>query len=197
MLCMMDALDYSAIPQNRTDGGAFIFGDADAPVTIVAFEDFLCPHCKAYQDTLHAFIEQHVIPGEARLEFRDLPVHGEDAYFAYGLVICATTRHIHFLRAADTMFRLTGEETLSKDHTHTFADELGLNDIQLTTCASENDQFRIDAHIASSNDIQKTPTIVARDNDGKIQTAVLPRQPDLDTLTAFVNKRIEGRNSNT
>jgi protein-disulfide isomerase len=186
---MTDTINYSNIPQTRTEDGAFVFGDPDAPVTIVAFEDFLCPHCKAYQDTLHEFIEQHVIPGEARFEYRDLPVHGEDSYFAYGLVICATTKHIHFLRASDTMFRLTGDEALSKEEAHTFADELGLNDIQLTTCASENDQFRIDASIASANDIQKTPTIVVRDENGDIQTDALPRQPDLETLTAFIEER--------
>ena len=184
----MSEMDYSTITQSRTDDGAFILGDSDAPVTIVAFEDFLCPHCKAYQDTLHEFIKQHVISGEARFEYRELPVHGDDSYFAYGLVICATTKHIHFLRAADTMFRLTGDESLSKEQAHTFADELGLNDIQLTTCASENDQFRIDASIASAHDIQATPTIVTRDANGDLQTDTLPRQPDLETLTAFIEE---------
>ena len=36
---------YAGIPRDRTEDGAFILGFEEAPVTLVVFEDFLCPHC--------------------------------------------------------------------------------------------------------------------------------------------------------
>jgi protein-disulfide isomerase len=180
-------LDYQDIPQHRTEDGAFILGQPDAPVTIVAFEDLLCPHCKSYQSTLNTFIEDYVIPGKARLEYRLLPVHGDDSIFAYSLVICAAEKNTHFWKAVETMFQIAGgDESLNKEQAHTFADELEFTDIRLTTCASENEQFRIDAVLATANEINATPTIAARDADDNLDTDILPRQPDLDALRHVV-----------
>src|SRR4051794_33993937 len=42
---------YSDIPQSRTEDGAFVLGDPDAPITIIEFLDWGCPHCQAYKPT--------------------------------------------------------------------------------------------------------------------------------------------------
>ena len=57
---------FADIPQSRTEDGAFVLGDPDAPVTIVEFADFMCPHCQAYQTTVNRFIEQYVATGQAK-----------------------------------------------------------------------------------------------------------------------------------
>lgn len=54
--------------------GAFVLGSPDAPVTIVEFLDFRCPHCQTYASTIDQVIEELVIPGAARLELRVFPV---------------------------------------------------------------------------------------------------------------------------
>src|SRR4051812_21621616 len=58
------SVDYSKIPQGRTDDGAFILGDPAAPVTVMAFEDFLCPHCQDYQSVITRFIKEQVATGK-------------------------------------------------------------------------------------------------------------------------------------
>ena len=51
-----NVFDYSGIPQTRSDDGAFVLGEADAPITIVEFADFLCPHCQTYHATMQKVI---------------------------------------------------------------------------------------------------------------------------------------------
>ncbi|MFB6218489.1 MAG: DsbA family protein [Halobacteriaceae archaeon] len=79
-------------------------GDADAPVTVLAFEDFACPHCRRFAlDVLPRLRSEYVGPGTVRYEHHDfpIPVHerwswrvpsaaravqaelGEEAFFAY------------------------------------------------------------------------------------------------------------------
>ena len=67
------SIDYSSIPQARQADGGFVLGNPDAPVTIVAFEDFICPHCQAYEPTIDQFISKYVATGLARFEYRFLP----------------------------------------------------------------------------------------------------------------------------
>ena len=55
--------DYSEIPQSFTDDGAPVLGDPNAPITIVEFADFMCPHCQEYTETIGRVIEEHVITG--------------------------------------------------------------------------------------------------------------------------------------
>ncbi|MCA9914621.1 MAG: thioredoxin domain-containing protein, partial [Anaerolineae bacterium] len=67
-------LVLDGIPRTRTSDGAFIIGNPDARVTVVAFEDFLCSHCQSYQSTVKEFMRQYVATGQARFEFRMLPI---------------------------------------------------------------------------------------------------------------------------
>ena len=45
-------------------------GNADAPASIVLFEDFLCPHCAAFSEDVQPKLEQDLVKtGQARLYF--------------------------------------------------------------------------------------------------------------------------------
>jgi protein-disulfide isomerase len=37
---------FARLPQTRTADGGFVVGAADAPITIVEFADYACPHCQ-------------------------------------------------------------------------------------------------------------------------------------------------------
>lgn len=79
-------------------------GDPDADVTVLAFEDYACPHCAAYVlDVLPELERAYVEPGTIRYEHHDYPIPvdgqwswaaagaaravqaaaGDDAFFAY------------------------------------------------------------------------------------------------------------------
>lgn len=57
-----------------------MLGDPDAPVTIVAFEDFKCPVCKSFEQTVVPRIEQELIEtGEANFVFINYQFLGPDS----------------------------------------------------------------------------------------------------------------------
>ncbi len=56
-------------------------GDPDADVTVVAFEDFACPHCRTYQaDVVPTLRQEYIDPGRIRYEHRDLPIPVDDKW---------------------------------------------------------------------------------------------------------------------
>jgi len=58
-----------------------VAGDPDAGVTVMAFEDFACPHCRTYQaDVVPTIREEYVDPGRIRYEHRDLPIPVDDRW---------------------------------------------------------------------------------------------------------------------
>ena len=83
-------IDYSTIPQSRGEDGAFILGDPNAPVTLIEFADFVCPHCVTYEATVSQFIKDYVATGQAKLEYRMFPTAGGDmTRFAGQIAECA------------------------------------------------------------------------------------------------------------
>lgn len=52
-----------------------IQGDGDSEVVVRVFEDFTCPHCKTYQDTIYPdLFENYIQPEKIRYEFYDFPL---------------------------------------------------------------------------------------------------------------------------
>lgn len=52
-----------------------VFGDKDAPVTIVEFSDFECPYCtKAYNNALKQVKSEYVDKGLVNIVYRDFPL---------------------------------------------------------------------------------------------------------------------------
>lgn len=68
---------------NREADDPRALGDADAPVVMIQWADFICPFCGVFaRDTEPALIERFVEEGLLRIEWRDLPFQGEEAVLA-------------------------------------------------------------------------------------------------------------------
>ncbi|MEO1288032.1 MAG: thioredoxin domain-containing protein [Chloroflexota bacterium] len=183
------SLNYDGVYAERTEDGAFILGDPDAPITVVAWEDFLCPHCQSYQSTVKKFIQDYVFTGQARFEFRMLPISTQ-SQFIFGLVECAAEVQddpLAFWPAHDAMFRLTTTSGASFDGAD-FAREIGVPYSELLDCAETADQFQIDQQLASqqNNQITGTPAVAWRDNTGRLRLDVINRQPNNEQLANLV-----------
>jgi len=63
-----------AIGDDPAAGAHVIYGKEDAPVTIVEFSNYLCPHCKHHaEQSLPLIFKEYVDTGKVRYVFRDLP----------------------------------------------------------------------------------------------------------------------------
>ena len=55
-------------------------GAVDAPVVLVEFADYRCPFCGVYaRETLPKLIDEYVAKGQLRIEWRDMPIFGEQS----------------------------------------------------------------------------------------------------------------------
>lgn len=71
----VDTTLVDGIPQEGTTLGA-----ADAKVTLIMWEDFQCPACRAYQEAAFpGIVEEYVRTGKAKVEFKGLAFIGEDS----------------------------------------------------------------------------------------------------------------------
>ncbi|MGB1289119.1 MAG: DsbA family protein, partial [Aggregatilineales bacterium] len=178
---------YAGIPQTRTEDGAYVLGFEDAPITIVAFEDFLCPHCQRYQAVLQPFIEQYVVTGQAKFEFRMLATQ-QISNVVMGLAQCAeTARPGTFWDAHDLLFELASEvEQFDETTVVRFADDLSVATSDLAPCATTTTQHQVDQQLAAEMGVGGTPTVMVRYADGELVYLPDTRTPSLEELAAIV-----------
>lgn len=183
--------DYSQIPQSVTADGAHVLGDPDAPITVVEFADFRCPHCQSYTSTIARVIENHVATGEAKLEYRYfLTSDGANQGFSSRLVECSVEQGANFWVAHDVMFDLTSRgwnQTSSQD----FANRLDISFGDLLNCVNDATQYQTDMRLGQSNQVTGTPAIRIRYGDGPLQP-ISPQHvsggPSYSVISAAINQ---------
>ncbi|MBP2473924.1 protein-disulfide isomerase [Crossiella equi] len=64
----------------RREGDPFALGRVDAKVVLVEYADYRCPYCAKFStDTRPELIKRYVDSGVLRIEWRDLPMFGEQS----------------------------------------------------------------------------------------------------------------------
>lgn len=183
------SVDYSQIPQERQPDGGFVLGNPDAPVTIVAFEDFLCPHCQRYKSTTEQFISQYVATGLARFEYRFLPaVDPTYSRLSAQFAECADILEPgSFWNAHDVMFELASAARFSNSTPRTFADRMGLSYTKLLECTSEEaNQVDADMQLANQLGASGTPYVMVRYGDSRPQPSQFGQQPTFEQMGLIV-----------
>ena len=184
------SFDYSQIPQGRTDDGGFIIGDADAPLTIVAFEDFLCGHCQSYKTTTEKLISEYVAKGMARFEYRFVPVV-DPAYsrLTATLAECADTLQPgSFWIAHDRLFEIASARRFNDSSARTFAEMMDMSYSELLQCTRDASQVDIDTQLANQLGVTGTPTVFIRYGDGYPQLSPFGNQPTFEQLGQLVEQ---------
>ena len=184
------ATDYSKIPQARQEDGGFVLGDPNAPITVVAFEDFLCGHCQSYNKTTEKFIEQYVATGRARFEYRLLPVvHPGYSRLSAQLAECSDTlRPGSFWNAHDALFQIASARSFSDASSRTFAEMMDMSYTELLECTQDATQVDKDIRLANQNSVTGTPTVFVRYGNGPLQKTRFGQQPNLEQLGILVQQ---------
>lgn len=182
------SVDYSTIPQERQEDGGFVIGNPDAPVTIVAFEDFLCPHCQRYEATTAQFISQYVATGLARFEYRFLPaVDATYSPMTAKLAECAEIlKPGSFWDAHDTLFDIASSARFTNSSPRTFADHMDIPYTDLLECQQDANQVNIDMQLADQLGVSGTPTVLVRYGDSRPQSSQFGQQPTFEQLGLIV-----------
>nr|PZN57254.1 MAG: hypothetical protein DIU68_04515 [Chloroflexota bacterium] len=165
------SVDFSSLEKTRTQDGAFVLGDPDAPVTIVEFADFACPHCQNYRHDIDRFIREHVATGNAKFEYRFFPtVGGALTDFAGKVAVCVDEiRPGAFWEAYDIFYQLAESGQYSDRMGSIIAERLGIDYSQVLDCTSEVNQVQTDVALGRQLGVTGTPAVMIRYGDGQPQ----------------------------
>ena len=185
--------NYAGLSTYRRVDGGFVLGNPDVPLTIVAFEDFLCPYCQIYAETVHQFVDAYVRTGKAQFEFRFYPlVNPQYSATAAKIAECVATQDLgQFWDAHDLLFQFAMTGNLA-DMGANLASLLSLDAAALDDCLDRSIQLLIDTQLGQSASVSGTPAIRARDSEGKLQVIYAGQQPQnkgglsIELLSALV-----------
>ncbi|MGH7594307.1 MAG: DsbA family protein [Gemmatimonadales bacterium] len=83
----------------------YLLGSPSAPVEITEYADYGCPHCADFDQVQFPDLNTRlIIPGKARLRFRDFPIEGANSRVAAHAAACANDQG-HFWDAKEGLFR--------------------------------------------------------------------------------------------
>ena len=133
--------DLAGIPQSGN-----VLGAADAPVTLIQYEDFQCPSCLRYTVDYEPFlIEEYVKPGLMRIELRHFPVVGTESTTAARGAVCAGEQD-RFWEYANRLFVIQAGDGFRPDRgafdepaLTDLAGDLGLDEDAFTACLANPD----------------------------------------------------------
>ena len=140
-----------------------VIGNPQAPITIVAFEDFLCDGCRAQNIMLEELSRTY--PNDVKVIWKDLSIvtipQSSELIHAYGY--CLNEQRL-FTPFKDTFFAnyVTADQSTLDD----IAEELGANARKLSSCLSEGSAYaHLDKNktLARALNIQSVPTFFIND----------------------------------
>lgn len=183
-------VNLSTIPTGLTDDGDPALGAADAPVTIVEYSDYQCPHCASFaQDTLADVIKNYVTAGDVRYIHRDAAILGEESQWAAQAANCAADQE-HFWEYHELLFERQGERNsgaYSRDSLKQYADELGLDTEAFNECVDSNkyaQEVVQETQEAQERGVEGTPTFFVNDE-------VIPGNVPFEQMQEIIDRQLE------
>jgi len=180
-----------------------IYGQANAPITIIEYSDFECPYCQRFHETPKKVVD--AMPGQVNLVWRHypLPFHEPMASKEAGASICAYQQggSVGFWKYTDAIFKLTkgnnqgipaekGVDPLLK-----LATEQGLNVDQFKSCMANDaelkKQIAADIKDGQAAGISGTPgVIIINKANGKVNivAGALPFEAVMDAVKQVTDK---------
>jgi protein-disulfide isomerase len=151
-------------------------GDASAPVKVLEFADYQCPHCKQFeQGTSQQLQEDYIAKGLVQLEFRNHPIIGNESVLAAESALCAGDQG-KFWEYHDALFdaqRGENSGNFSPDRLVGFAQDLGLDLDEFTQCMNDRAYKGVvedEAAAAREEGAEGTPFFVVSAADGRSKT---------------------------
>lgn len=138
--------------------GSKVLGSPMAPVTIVEFSDFQCPHCAAANPELHRVVREH--EGRVKLVFKHYPLPSHSRAVPAARAAEAAARQGKFWEMVDVLFER--QRALEDADLERYAEQLGLDMERFRAdYASEEVARAVQADRAEGEKagVQGTPTV--------------------------------------
>ncbi|HVU11522.1 MAG TPA: thioredoxin domain-containing protein [Phototrophicaceae bacterium] len=164
-------VDVASLPQARQSDGGFVLGNPNAPITLVEFADFDCPHCQEYHPTITEYLNNYVVTGKAKFEYRVFPTAGGQlTYYTGQLLECAEDQKAgNFWKGYNLMFDYAFSGRYTQDVGRLLANDEGLDYSKLLSCASTATQVQTDINLGQQLGVTGTPAVMVRYGDGTPQ----------------------------
>nr|WP_245814039.1 thioredoxin domain-containing protein [Rhodococcus marinonascens] len=155
----------------RISGDPLSMGSTDAPVVLVEYADHRCQFCAVFsRDTEPALIEKYVNKGVLRIEWRDLPIFGEQSIAAAraSRAAAAQGKFWEFNKAVYAQSPTGGRADLTQEVLHDFAAHVGVPDLPRFDHDAASTQFNEsisrDVSNAQTIGISSTPAFIINGN---------------------------------
>ena len=140
------------------DGRDHILGPHDAPITLVEYGSYDCPHCRAANERITEVRGR--LGDRLRYVFRHRPITGSDIARRAAELVESTATQEQFWDAHVKL--MTRSQTLTEDDLHAVADELGLawqdSDEAQATAERARARVSLDIESARASGVKFTPT---------------------------------------
>ena len=150
--------------------GQPVIGDPDAPITMIAFEDFKCPACRNFEEGVFPLIENDYIrSGQVKFHFINYPIPlGQDSFTAAVAAECAFAQSEDafwdyktiLYRSQESEGRAWATPSKLEDLAQTYVPELDSS--ELRACIDEErylDEVNADKEMGVVAGVQGTPTL--------------------------------------
>ncbi|KAA2315683.1 DsbA family protein [Pseudooceanicola sediminis] len=166
----VNAGDASAVADVDTSGVTeMVLGDADAPVTMMEYASFTCPHCRDFHNNVFTQLRtDYIDTGKVKFIYRDVYF---DRYGLWASLIARCNGGMRFFGIADMLYEQQDQWLRGAKSEADIADNLrklgkvaGLDDATLEACLADEDQARTLAawyqKNATADDVSGTPTLI-------------------------------------
>jgi len=159
------ATDYNEVPAEWIDRNSI--GNPEAVVVLQGWEDFPCPACASWNQTVKPrLLDDYIKTGKARLEYHYFPLsqHEPGASVSAQAAECAADQGA-FWPMHDKLFagQNSGAAAFSAERMITYAEDLGLDSRVFTQCLTGQEHFQaVQASLsqATSLGLNSTPSLL-------------------------------------
>ena len=192
----MDSVGPTEITMETfVENGSTVYGDPNAPITLVEFGDYQCHYCNVFFETIEGdIITNYVETGKVKIIFKDYNIIGSDSVNASHGAHCAKDQGM-FWEYHDILYsNWTGENNgwASPENLTLFAEEINLDMDKWVKCMDE--KLHSKTILTSNEDAKKlqltgTPAFFVISSDGQV-SKLFGAQP-FEVFERVFNEKLE------
>lgn len=159
-------------PASLPNANGLTLGDPNATVSVDVFEDFQCPACKSFTESIEPLIVQNLVtPGKAKYTFHNYPFldgagakNGGESDQAANASMCANEQDKFWDMHSIIFANWNGENlgSLSNRRLEAMAESIGLDMTAFNNCFDANkfeDEIQADFDLGGEMGVSGTPSV--------------------------------------